>query len=167
MEDTRAPQDATYLTVHPLQLYSIDQEYKKDIVKSAFSYAFIQRINGDKHTFKCLTIVDDNQIMSPDQTENLLPRDLDTKFSDFHHETYSDHYFNWRWFQDANGKYHRVVTVEDFTEEKLPSNAGIKFKAIDLLWEGNAKEEVQYSDLNWRWYRRGKTAEFYKVVTIE
>jgi len=123
MEDT-APKDTTTLSVHPTSLYSRDAEFKDAITKSSFGFTQITRINDGGSTYNCVTLIDDSHEYAEGQPANLQPRDLQTKFEDFHNGIDNDHYFNWRWFDDDQGNSVRVLTIEDFSNEDLPDSNG-------------------------------------------
>ena len=111
--------------------------------------------------------------------DNILPRNLKTHNDDFYGEVREDHYFNWRWFKDTEGRDVKVVTLEDFEDsvpaenykslEELESSHGMhKMVSPDMLiWASDFVEGNKDLAFQWRWYRRGKTEAFYKVLTLE
>eukprot|EP00347_Sterkiella_histriomuscorum_P021267 403334608 len=161
-----SPQDASSLQIHPAQLFSIDTEFSNEIQKSVFGWAWVKRINNPE-TYRVLTIRDGSYTKFPDMPDKLLPSKLRTLNYDFYGEVH-DHYFNWRWFKDISGNDVRVVTIEDFTESIPPFEVTVQHEwgVNDLIWDNDFAHDHNYQP-QWRWYRRGKTAEFYKVLTLE
>ncbi|CDW85781.1 UNKNOWN [Stylonychia lemnae] len=154
-------------SIHPCQLFSSDSQFKSDILKSSFGVATVARYQhqSQSQVFKCVVIVDAEN--EAGEARDLQPRDLNTIYADYHDEIDSDHYFNWRWFVDVDGKDVKLLTVEDLIEEPLPENKGGEFKVTELLWTEGAQEEVKGLDITWRLFRKGKSAEHFKVVTLE